>query len=148
VTGHRDIAEDKIAYVVQTLRNEIEQAIKEGFNNFVSGFAPGADMIFARLVIEAQESYPDTDIMLEAALPYPNWLKNRKQQDNELLSKCHAVGVHSTKYGPNCFMVRNRYMVRISERVLAVYDGREKGGTVNTMRYATAMERELRQIEI
>ena len=45
-------------------------------------------------------------------------------------------------------MNRNRYMVAQSQRVIAVYDGREKGGTLFTMRAAHVNEREVRVIEI
>ncbi|MEG0912281.1 MAG: hypothetical protein RSG53_01620 [Oscillospiraceae bacterium] len=45
-------------------------------------------------------------------------------------------------------MNRNRYMVSLSGRIIAVYDGREKGGTLFTMRYAHTMEREVREIWI
>ena len=38
-------------------------------------------------------------------------------------------------------MIRNRYMVALSSRIIAVYDGREKGGTFFTIRYAHAMEK-------
>lgn len=41
-------------------------------------------------------------------------------------------------------MIRNRYMVALSSRIIAVYDGREKGGTFFTIRYAHTMEREIR----
>ena len=45
-------------------------------------------------------------------------------------------------------MERNRYMVSQSQRVIAVYDGREKGGTLFTMRHAHAMGRDVRVISI
>ena len=40
------------------------------------------------------------------------------------------------------------YMVERSNRVIAVYDGREKGGTVGTIRLAHMMKKELREIAI
>jgi uncharacterized phage-like protein YoqJ len=146
VTGHRDIPMDKIEYVTSELRKAIQEAIDDGFTLFISGFAPGGDIIFARLVIELKVQYPQ--INLEAALPYPNWLRNRSTEDKELFSKCVGFGIHSPKYTPNCFLVRNRFMANTCERIIAVYDGRAKGGTVNTMMYAAALERDIRTIEI
>lgn len=35
-----------------------------------------------------------------------------------------------------------------SDRVIAVYDGREKGGTVNTIRLTHNMKKELREIPV
>ncbi len=39
-------------------------------------------------------------------------------------------------------------MVQESQLVIAVYDGREKGGTLFTMRYANVLEKELITIVI
>lgn len=39
-------------------------------------------------------------------------------------------------------------MVEHSDRVIAVYDGREKGGTVRTIRFAHQMRKELREIPV
>ena len=49
---------------------------------------------------------------------------------------------------PSCFMQRNRYMARASQRVIAVYDGRDRGGTLFTLRYAHTLGREIRVIRI
>ena len=35
-----------------------------------------------------------------------------------------------------------------SQRVIAVYDGRDRGGTLYTMRYAHTLEKEVRVIEV
>lgn len=146
VTGHRDISNDKVGFITEKLRDEIVKAIDNGFALFISGFAPGVDMIFARLIISLQSEYPQ--IKLEAALPYATWMNSRSKEDKEMLSKCAAVGVHSPKYQPNCFFIRNRFMVNTCKRVIAVYDGREKGGTVKTMQYAAALGRDIRRIDI
>lgn len=146
VTGHRDIEANKIDYVTGELRKAIVEAISDGFTLFISGFAPGVDMIFARLVIELKGEHPD--IHLEAALPYGGWLNKRDEADQALLNKCVAIGVHSEKSNRDCFLIRNRFMALTCERVIAVYDGRETGGTVKTIRYAAVLERDIRKIEI
>lgn len=52
------------------------------------------------------------------------------------------------EYQPSVYSHRNRYMVEHSDRVIAVYDGREKGGTVRTIRFAHQMRKELREIPV
>lgn len=146
VTGHRDIANEKIDFITQALHKEALLAIEDGYTNFISGFAKGVDILFAEIILELKKDY--SHIALEAALPYPTWMNKRNQIDKDLLSKCSCVGVHSKEYSASCFLVRNRYMVNTCDRVIAVYDGREKGGTVSTMRYASALERDLRTIKI
>ena len=42
----------------------------------------------------------------------------------------------------------NRYMVEHSDRVIAVYDGRETGGTAKTIRFTHRMKKELREIPV
>lgn len=145
VTGHRNIPDDKIEYVRTQLLNEIQSAINDGYTTFISGFADGADLLFAECVLEHKKEYPN--LFLEAAIPYANRIKNGNAQMRDLLRKCGSVKFVCNEYQPDSFMLRNRYMVQQSSRVVAVYDGRDSGGTVFTMRYATLMEKELRIIE-
>ena len=134
VTGHRDIPEARIAYVEQELRREVEEAIAEGYTRFISGFAEGVDLMFAAIVAEQ--------------IPYAGRLKTKNQQFQKLLRACKGVKVVCQEYAPSCFMQRNRYMAGESQRVIAVYDGRERGGTLFTMRYAHSIGREVREIRV
>lgn len=53
-----------------------------------------------------------------------------------MLAACDTVKVISERYNRGCYFARNRYMVDESSRVIVVYDGRERGGTIYTMQYA------------
>ena len=103
-------------------------------------------MLFARLVDMRRKEYPD--IFLEAALPYAGRIKQLTRDEKDRLSKCDGIKIICEKYNPGCFMQRNRYLVHSSSRVIAVYDGREKGGTLQTIRFARVNEKDLRIIEI
>ena len=59
VTGHRNIPAERIAYVEQELRREVQAAIEDGYTRFISGFAEGADLMFAAIVAEQKEHNPD-----------------------------------------------------------------------------------------
>lgn len=85
---------------------------------------------------------------LEAAIPYRSRMKTPNKAFQELIIQCDIIGVHSEAYSPGCFDKRNRVMVSNSQRVIAVYDGRKKGGTCSTMRYACSQEKELKTINI
>ena len=111
VTGHREIPAEYMEQAEQDLRREIEKAIADGYTYFISGFADGADQLFARIVLEKAKENPA--LRLEAAIPY-----------------------------------RNSYMVSQANRVIAVYDGREKGGTVSTIRMVHAQRKEMREIPV
>ena len=85
---------------------------------------------------------------MEAAIPYARRLKTKDQQFHELLRACDGIKVECEKYVPSCFMQRNRYMVQQSQRVIAVYDGRDHGGTLFTMRCAHTLGKDVHLIEI
>ena len=146
VTGHRDIPQDKRAYVEAEFKREVLSAVADGYTHFISGFAEGVDLTFAAIVAELKEKNPA--LFLEAAIPYGNRLKSRDETFQKLLSHRNGVKVESEKYTINCFFARNRYMASMSNRVIAVYDGRERGGTLFTMRYAHSQGKEVRVIEI
>lgn len=103
----------------------IRRAIDAGYDTFISGFAEGADLIFARLVLEFQGEHP---VRLEAAIPYAKRLQCSDSEFQPLLGKCSAVHVVSEEYSSGCFFARNRWMVDRADAVIAVYDGRRRGG--------------------
>lgn len=76
VTGHRDIPEDRIAYVEQELRREVLAAIQDGYTRFISGFAEGADLMFAAIVAEQKEHNPD--LFFGGCHPLCGPLENKK----------------------------------------------------------------------
>lgn len=145
VTGHRDIPADKIQYVQMQLRQELLQAIQSGYTHFISGFAAGVDLIFARIVVDLKSEYP---ITLEAAIPYLGRMNTPDEVFQCLLKECDIVKVHAGQYSKNCYMVRNRYMVDCSALVIGVHDGRKSGGTAATIKYARQMERDVSEIEL
>ena len=146
VTGHRNIAPEILDFVKNELRDEVILAIKDGYSHFVSGFAIGVDLIFADIVAELKAEHPH--ITLEAAIPYRKRLETRNKEFHRLIKQCDTVVVKSEQYAKICFFIRNLYMVENSERVIAVYDGREKGGTEFTIRKARISRREVRIISI
>ena len=133
VTGHRDIPAEQMDRIQELLRGEILAAIKDSYTRFISGFAAGADLLFAEIVVALKEIYP---ITLEAAIPYPGRMKTPDKAFQRLIRCCDVVKIHSDSYSKDCYMRRNRYMVNQSQRVIAVYDGRSTGGTAATVRYA------------
>lgn len=137
VTGHRDIPVDKKVMVCEGLREEVERVLAMGYTHFISGFAAGADLLFAEIVAELKKSYA---ITLEAAIPYRNRLYTRDEYFQRLIEQCDVGTVLVERYFKGCYMLRNRYMVDQSSLVLAVYDGRSTGGTATTVRYAQKKE--------
>ena len=148
VTGHREIPAEYMEQAEQGLLREIEKAIADGYTYFISGFADGADQLFAGIVLEKAKENPV--LHLEAAIPYRNRYKRLMEDERTrgMLEACTKVEVISEEWASNVYMKRNRYMVGQADRVIAVYDGREKGGTVSTIRMVHAQRKEMREVPV
>ena len=144
VTGHRYLPQKEINYVKAALRREIDSAVADGFTRFMSGFADGVDQYFAEIVLEKKKTNPALELI--AVIPYQKRLDSlmEKGRTYEMLEVCADVVVMQEKYHPSVYSHRNRYMTEHSDRVIAVYDGREKGG----IRFAHQMKKELREIPV
>ena len=148
VTGHRDLPQNQINYVKAALMREIEKAVADGFTCFMSGFVEGVDQYFVEMVMGKQKDDPSLELI--AVIPYQKRLDSlrAKGRTYEMLEACHDVVVIREEYQPSVYSHRNRYMVEHSNRVIAVYDGREKGRTVRTIRFAHQMKKELVEIPV
>ena len=141
ITGHRSFAPEKAGEIHFALRMELFRAIDQGYTHFLSGFAQGADLLFAEMVIELRERFPY--VTLEAAIPHPGRLLSPDPRFQRLVAASDRIQVHSQAYGKKCFMKRNRYMVDQARRVIGLYDGRKGGGTAATLRYAKKQGKEI-----
>ena len=148
ITGHRDVPDKEINSIKKALHQEIKKAVKDGFTVFLSGFADGVDQYFAEIVLELQKE--NRNLKLIAVFPYRGRVKglNHRVQTRALLSACSEMVVIQEEYQPNVYLQRNLYLVEHSDRVIAVYDGRETGGTVKTIRFAHRFHKELREIPV
>lgn len=146
VTGHRDLPPEKIRYVEEMLRQKVQYAIKNGHIRFLSGFADGTDLLFASIIADKKKEYPD--IQLEAVIPYRGRLKTKNTDFQTLLKYCDQITVVNEEYKPSCYMLRNQYMVDKSQMVIAVYDGRNNGGTLATIQYAKKLHKNIQVIKI
>ena len=146
VTGHRNIPNVKCSYVAEQLAKEIESAIADGYNYFISGFADGTDLIFAKEIVNRIRN--GQEFFLEAAIPYAGRLDSKDPVFQDCLTYCSQIHITSQKYEKNCFLDRNMYMLQKSQRVIAVYDGRKRGGTLYTINRAHSLDRDVRMIRI
>ena len=139
-TGHRPpkINEDNEKAISLALESCIEKLISRGYTDFISGMALGADILAAEQVIKAKEKYPC--VTLECAVPYPGQRDRRSESDRKkyvyLEFMADKTTLVSDRYTRFCMQKRNQYMVDNADIVVAVYDGKSKGGTANTLAYA------------
>ena len=105
VTGHREIPAEYMEQAEQGLRREIEKAIADGYTYFISGFADGADQLFAGIVLEKVKENPA--LRLEAAIPYRNRYKRLMEDERTkaMLEACAKVEVISEEWASNVYMM-------------------------------------------
>lgn len=143
-TGHRlqkfgyNESSPLVLEVKKKLYNAIEDAIKLGYETFISGGAIGVDQWAMESVIALKKNYPH--IKLIVAKPFPSqdkiWPQDSRMKFQDLCSKANEiVDVSPDPYFPWKMQVRNEYMVNKSSLVIAVWDG-TKGGTANTVAFA------------
>ena len=136
--GHRE--EDPRCIALKThLREYMVALIKEeGVRHFISGMALGVDTYGAELVLELRrEGYPVT---LECSIPFPGqasrWGVEARRRYERIRSAADRETMIQERYSRGCFHRRSRYMVDQCDFLLAVWDGRPKGGTADTVAYA------------
>lgn len=133
-TGHRDLTDEQTGFATIALSGCIDHLINDGYTHFITGMADGVDLLAAGIVLKFKQR--NRNISIEAAVPHKNRLKCRKTKFINILNSCDKVTVIQEKYDISCFMKRNIYMVDHSDIVVAIWDGRKKGGTYNTISYA------------
>ncbi len=144
--GHRIIHADKLADMTHALQKEILQAVADGYTHFISGFDEGAGLTAANIVADLKKH--NTDLKLEAALPYRGRIKTADQSFHRLLALCDIVGVYHEDYDPFCFIRRSRRMVFLAGRLIAVYDGSNDSEVCSALRYAHTQGLDIRIISL
>ena len=96
-----------------------------------------------RVFADAKEKHGMRYTLYRGLAQVTNWVKLKFAAMNlkKLAIRKWKEGLYSDvvvireEYQPSVYSHRNRYMVEHSDRVIAVYDGREKGGTAGTIRF-------------
>ncbi|MDL2260530.1 SLOG family protein [Deltaproteobacteria bacterium OttesenSCG-928-K17] len=123
----------------KSIENAILQAVDDGYSSFICGAAKGFDLVAGSLVVALRESWAElADLNLVAVLPFERhgfssepWRTLHKM----VLGGASEVVTLASKYHPQAYHDRNRYMVDHSSRLICYYDG-QRGGTAYTVKYA------------
>ncbi len=143
VTGHRpdklfgyDIHDIRYFLMVQRMKNYL---VNVKCTEAVTGMALGVDLLFAQAVLMLKDE--GSKIKLHCAIPCQNHKAKWGNSDwtikyDEVLQRADFVKtVCERPYDRFVMQIRNEYMVDLSDRVLAVYNG-SSGGTKNCIDYA------------
>ena len=121
------------------IENAILQAVDDGYTSFICGAAKGFDLVAGSLVVALKESWAElAELNLVVVLPFQRqgfssdpWRTLHRM----VLGGASEVITLASKYHPQAYHDRNRYMVDHSSRLICYYDG-HKGGTAYTVKYA------------
>lgn len=154
VTGHRpnklygyDLNNPKY----KKLYNKIyDVLVREKPSHCISGMALGVDTIFACAVLNYKKENPD--VILECAIPCRNHSSRWNKKDTELYNRILKLAdkvtlVTHEAYKPYLMEVRNRYMIDKANKILAIWNGDENGGTYNAVKYSKKKDKEMIYID-
>lgn len=153
IAGHQDIPHDKIDFIKTRLREEIEQAVEDGYTHFINTFTGRASLYGAEIVADIISRNPA--ISMEAALidvEHSNRLLEDKQA-LPLLMVCNIIGKHVDQETTGGTLRCNRFIANQANRIIVVYQDKEhdevnNDGTVQLMRFAHILELEERIINL
>lgn len=150
-TGHRPDklgGYDRDAALNRAVRDELSRVVEDlsakGVEHWCSGMAIGVDMWGAEAVL-------DHSLRLVAAVPFPGqdskWPPDTRIRYLELLGMADRVEVVEDEFSYAAFQRRNEWMVDHVDAVVAVWDGREDGGTWNCVEYAREQDVEIIRVD-
>ncbi len=129
-TGHRDLSMFDRSFLIQVASKAL---LKLNATLALSGGAVGWDTIFA-------EAAMAINLPFDLILPYKGqgekWPEEDRKKYQLLCEKAKSVIYTAEEYHKHCFFVRDRYLVDKSNMLMAMWDGRQKGGTWYTYKYA------------
>ena len=152
VTGHRpnklygyDITNPKWVELKEKFKTLL---INNNCTEAITGMALGVDTVFALAVLELKAI--GYKIKLHCAVPCKNhsskWNRESVDLYNKILLKADIIKIVSDEeYRPYLMQKRNEYMVNISDKVIAVWDG-SNSGTANCIKYAEKCNKEIIRI--
>ncbi len=135
-TGHRVIEPTALKSVTIATANAIVALIDRGVDTFLSGGAVGFDLLAARLVLRAKDTYPH--LKLKMVLPCRDqtarWSARDRAMYDLVLSRADEIQYTADTYHRGCMLLRNRKMADQSAFCIA-YLAKSTGGTAYTVNY-------------
>lgn len=155
-TGHRP---SKLSYLRNAdhpdyrrlsdmLRATCLELYGEGFTRFLSGMALGVDMLAAEVVLKVREEHPE--VSLACVLPCRDqanrWREADRLRYQDILRQADEVVCLQESYSRFAMLARDRYLVKHSDCLLAVFNG-SPGGTKYTVDCALRAGRRVVRID-
>lgn len=131
-TGHRYVDADIPNWHIG-IKKLIDMAVKRKTKHFYSGMALGADQLAAQFLSLYRFNWT---AVIPCADQDKLWFPKQQRRYKKLLKSATEQIVLYPQYSPGVMQARNLWMVKRSQLCLAIYDGREAGGTAMTVKMA------------
>mgnify|MGYP002627534998 CR=1 FL=1 len=110
------------------LWREIGARVDASFDTFYCGAARGIDIVCGKIILALKTTdYPD--LKLICTIPFKEqargWSDLWQAHYYDLLRGADRIVQLCDRYQPDCYHIRNRYMVDHCDALLAVYNGKE-----------------------
>lgn len=157
VTGHRpqkfpwgyNEEDRRCAALKSALTSQIEELVRNGITDFLSGMAEGVDTWAALAVLSLREQHPS--LKLHCILPCRNqaekWSIPAQESYRSILEQADSIIYVSREERKGCMLERNRFLVAHAELLLAVGSLTGRSGTAATVRYAQKLRRRILVID-
>lgn len=126
-TGHRDFNQSV------PINSLIAMASLQGVQNFYVGMALGTDLLAAKLLGDLQLNWT-------AVIPFEGhtkrWKTAQRNAYKEIIQTAKSQITIASKFSYGAYHQRNDYMMKQAQLCLAIYDGRETGGTATVIKKA------------
>ena len=153
-TGHRskffpwgsNTGDPAAVKMLHALESEILQVIADGYTTFLYGGALGVDAWAAEIVLRLRENLPLT---LITVLPFPGYNADVTENSyRQTIGASDRIPCVEPVRRMSALAARDRYMVNLSSRLIAVYDERSRihCGTWRALCYAREKQLDIRQI--
>lgn len=141
-TGHRI---ERLGEATERTKSAIEEFLRDARpDRVISGMATGVDQYAAQIA-------HSLDIPWIAAVPFLGqalrWTREQARAYLDIIRTANQIEVISESYHPGVYHKRDRWMVDRCDVLAAVWDGKENGGTYETIRYAQRIGKEIRYLE-
>ncbi len=157
ITGHRpqkfpwgeDEADSRCVELKDTLTSQIEELVRDGVTDFLSGMAEGVDSWAALTVLSLRKTHPDLKLhcILTCKTQAKKWSEAAKQKYRSILEQADSIIYVSREEHNGCMLERNRFLVTHADLLLAVGTATGRSGTAATMRYAQKLGRKIITID-
>jgi uncharacterized phage-like protein YoqJ len=131
------------------LRQSVLKAYCDGYRVYLSGMAFGIDLLACDTVTELRDGGLCPDAALVGVVPglgqADRWPDAERERYRRCLARCDKVVTLETsgRLTPGHYIIRNRYLVDHSTRLIAVWDDIPSGGTYHTIQYARSQGLEI-----